>query len=267
MARENFVLLYGQIQGNPRVYCKSDGSLSKAMMILKVLRRYYISEKHQGNKLYYDHPIIMTQNAELIQEIAKYKDGDMIELRGALTTKEVIKSTTCPKCGSKNSKAGNLVYVTPIYLCRREEQVSPENGIELLKQNNEVSNLIMIIGTLCRDPDFFQDGTEFASAQYELAVNRKYRIREDAMDVKTDYPWVKTYGAQAFHDSKALHTGSVVYINGGLQTREVDRETECSCGTVYRWKDNATEIVPYSIEYLANCDVPEGEEGQADEQN
>lgn len=258
MAKENLVILHGAIQCAPRIYANSDGNVSKAMLYVKVLRRPSISEKLSANRLFFDNPIILTKNEKLITQMSELEKGDMIDVRGVLTTREVLKSTVCPNCAAKNSVEGNTVYVTPIYICRREQGVEPETALELLKQRCEISNMIMTIGTLCRDPEFYQNENRSGYVQYQIAVNRKFRIREDPADLRTDYPWVKAYGNQAIADAKCLKTGSVVYINGALQTREVNRVTICpSCEKTYTWTDAATEIVPYSTEYLINCELPQ----------
>lgn len=261
MAKENLVILHGAIQCAPRIYADSDGNINKAMLYIKVLRRPSISEKLSANRLFFDNPIILSKNEKLITQMSELEKDDMIDVRGVLTTREVLKSTICPNCTEKNSVEGNTVYVTPIYICRREQKVAPEEALELLKQRCEVSNMVMTIGTLCRDPEFYQAENRSGYVQYQLAVNRKFRIREDPADLKTDYPWVKAYGAQAITDAHCLQTGSVIYINGALQTREVNRTTICpNCGKTYTWVDAATEIVPYSTEYLTNCLLPEKEE-------
>lgn len=263
--RENLVFLHGQVAIKPRIHATDTGELIKASFAVKVLRRPFIGPNgRMDSRLYFDCPIILTMSQELIQTAAKLCLNDMVDIRGVLTTREVIKSTTCGGCGHKNSHPGNTVYVTPIYLCRREANLSPEDGLRLLKERNEISNMIVCIGTLCREPEFFEKddfGKKRSNIQYQLAVNRKYRIREDSTSVRTDYPWVKCFGAQALEDKDCLHMGSSIYINGALQTREVVRTTVCEkCGASYEWKDTATEIIPYSVEYLADCNLPEPQE-------
>jgi hypothetical protein len=160
-------------------------------------------------------------------------------------------------------------------MCQRGN-VDDKTGLALLKERAEISNLVNVIGNLCRDPDYYVDASNRKYAQYQLAVNRRYRIKEDMEEVRTDYPWVKTFGMQAYNDSEGLHTGSCVYISGAIQTREIERSCTCGkCGAEYKWKDSAAEIVPYYIGYLANCTIPEvneevqtedGEETQCSEQ-
>ena len=275
MARENFVLLHGQIQSKPKIYQSTDGNLVRAILAVKVLRRPYLNGNGEvlGGRLHIDCPIIMTGNEDLIRKITQMQQGDMVDIRGVLTTREVLKSTICKNCGSKNSVQGNSVYITPIYVCRREEQLDTMAGFELLKERNEISNVVILIGNLCRPPQVYHDtNIKYASCQYQIATNRKYHIRDiGAADVRTDYPWIKSFGEQANQDAIHLQEGATIYVSGAIQTREVARTTVCAnCGEEYIWKDTASEIVPYSVEYLEGCLFPEremrqGEETEADE--
>ena len=261
MAKENLVLLHGRIQSIPKIYTDSNGDLVKAMFALQVIRRPVRGGKFISNKLYLDLPIILTRNVDMIRQACNFEQSDMLDVRGVLSTKEVSKVTICPACQARNSIPGTTTYVTPLYMCRREQHVSDEEEMQLLKERCEISNMVMVIGTLCRDPEIYIDDKKHAFAQYQLAVNRRYRIKEDSAETKTDYPWIKTSGDQALKDTEALKTGSQVYIRGALQTREVHRKTKCmECGAEYEWNDTATEIIPYSTEYLANCDVPVAKE-------
>ena len=82
MARENFVLLHGQIQSLPKVYQSTEGALTRAILAVKVLRRPYLNGNGEvlGGKLHIDCPIIMTGNEEMIRKIAQMQQGDMVDL-------------------------------------------------------------------------------------------------------------------------------------------------------------------------------------------
>ena len=262
MARENLVLLHGQIQATPKIYMSTEGELTRAITAVKVLRRPYLTVSGDvvGGKLYVDCPIIMTGNKELIAQIKEMEKGDMVDIRGVITTREVVKSTLCQSCGHKNSVQGNSVYVTPIYICRREQKLDSVAGFELLKQRNEISNLAILIGTLCRAPQVYTD-QDRAVTQFQIAVNRKIYLRDNKDSARTDYPWIKSYGKQAKQDSLRLQEGASVYVCGGIQTREIARAFTCEkCGAKYSWKDMAVEIIPYSVEYLLGCLFPERED-------
>ena len=264
MAKENDVLLHGQIRSLPKAFASRDtGNFKRCSFKMLTLRRPMSSSGVYANKLFYEEPVIFTENPEIIKKIVteKITQNDMVDIKGVVCTKETAKSMICPECGKEFMYDGVITYVNPIYICRRESDVPREKAIELLKERAEISNNVMVIGNLCCDPYHYKtaDGIDFA--EYQLAVSRRYRIKEDDTNVKTDFPWVKTYGIQAFEDSLGLYTGSMVYINGALQTREFVMTRTCPhCGTSITFESNATEIVPYSIEYLANCIFPEKKE-------
>lgn len=254
MAKNNFTLMYGQVRAKPRLRI-DDGEPKQATFSIKVLRR---PSNGQGfdSKLYADCPVIRTKNKEMIKKICELDVGDMVLIRGTLTTKEVLKRAICPQCGKENKAHGNIVYITPIMIRKEEAAQNETEGIALLKEYNEISNLVEVIGTLCREPHFYIDANNRKYAQYQIAVNRRYRIHEDPDDKKTDYPWIKTFGLQAAEDSKCLAVGSTVYISGALQTREILRTMACEhCSHDYEWDETVAEIVPYYIGYIANCNT------------
>lgn len=261
MARHNEVFLYGQIISEPR---NSDKKIMFCLNIIRGIRDFgdNISE------LKYDAPIIMSFNPEIIAIAKDFKKGDMVEVKGTITTKEVNKSALCPHCGHKTIAQGTIVFINPIYISKREEGVSHDEGLMLLKKRVEISNTIKVIGRLCRDPEHYVSKTGKHVTQYQLAVNRKFHIKEDSTEVRTDYPWVKSYGNVAVEDAKFLKTGSLVYIDGMLQSRKVERTSTCeSCGESFVWHDNALEIVPYAVEYLQDYITPEEYEQKEEEEN
>lgn len=266
MARHNNVNLYGQVLQEPRIITDENGKYVRGMCAINIIRGVRDFGDNINN-LKYDCPIIMTGEPEKIAEMAKWHVNDMVEIKGTITTKEVNKSTLCKECGSKNIAEGNVVFINPIYLSARETGITKEQGLELLKKRVEISNCATLIGTLCRDVDTYVTEKGLQITQYQLAVNRKYRIKDDAAENRTDFPWIKSYGEIGADDARFLHMGSVVLIDGMIQTREVNRKTTCSnCGNEYNWKDNALEIVPYSVEYLQNYILPEEYEKKQEEE-
>lgn len=260
MAKENFVCLHGQVFDRPKVAIDGNGVARKASFAVKVLRRPTSRAEGSVNlgKLTLDVPIIMTMDESLIKICSTLHKGDMVDIRGVYTTREIKKKSICPQ-GHVNCWAGNFVFITPIYICRREEELSDSDGLALLKKRAEVSNLVMMIGTLCREPELHEfdnaTGKKSKVCQYQLASNRRYHIRDGKHDEeRTDYPWIKTSGKQAEEDAVRLHTGSTVYINGAVQTREIERDIECpDCHAIYTIKESVCEIYPYAVEYLMNC--------------
>ena len=150
------------------------------------------------------------------------------------------------------------MYVQPIYLEKRETHISEDDYALVLKRRCEISNHALIIGTLCRDPEINRTINGTPITQYQLAIDRKCRVKEDAVDNRADYPWVKSFGEQAEKDYETLRTGSVVFIDGAIQKRDIARTDFCNqCQKEYEWNDWAVEIVPYSIEYMRDFNTLE----------
>ena len=70
-----------------------------------------------------------------------------------------------------------------------------------------------------------------------------------------------TGGIKAAEYAAALHIHSNVSINGAIQTRSYVKEYECPyCGQISKIAYLAVEVIPYSIEYGANCTLPDPQE-------
>ena len=252
MAKHNFVLLNGQVLQEPRIIKDDEGNYLRAMCAINVIR----GERDSGDtikNLRYDCPVIMTGIPEKIKEIETWHMNDMVEIKGVLTTKEVKKATICKECGQKNIVDGNVVYINPIFLEKKNSGLTKEDGLAFLQKRCEISNYFAAIGTLCREPDVYRAGKGPTVTQYQIAVNRKFRLKDDSAEIRTDYPWVKSYGVTAEDDARFLKKGTVIFLEGMIQTRDIVRTTVCeNCGNSYQWSDSVMEIVPYEVEYLQN---------------
>jgi single-strand DNA-binding protein len=232
MAKENYVLLVGDLQGPPIIDFKKE----KAKYVIRTLRR--------NDKI--DYPIITILDTALIEKMKSFKEGDLIIVKGILATNEVRKGAICPECGETIKSDGTTTEVIAI----DHINIGPNHKLEDLK---EISNTVLILGSLCKAPTFrLLPNSGIPSAQYQLAVNRKYNVKKD--DATSDYPWVNSFGKQAEQDALRLDSGSQVFIQGGIQTRNVMKKMECTkCGQEFSVEDFVAEIVPYSVEYLNNC--------------
>lgn len=252
MARQNQAFLMGAVLKDPKIVKNPDGEYLYAMVYVTVVRGY--REVGDGKKfMKADNPVIITREKELIQEIERWQVYDIVDVKGPIASKNILKSSICAHCGEKNKATGSLVYINPIYARRRLHLDNRDECVNYLSTNREISNQVFVFGTLCRDPKKLTPKEGLIVTQYQVAMNRKFRIKQDPPELKTDYPWVKSYGANAMEDHKRLHTGSIVYIDGCLQARSVLRHTQCEhCNEQYDWKDRAMEIVPYATEYILN---------------
>lgn len=145
-----------------------------------------------------------------------------------------------------------------------------------LMSRQEISNQVFIMGTLCMEPEYYaNEDSRLQTCQFPIASNRIRRIIEDGADKRTDYPWVKCFGPMAEQHSLCLHTNSTIYINGAIEARDIEIQMICgNCQEPFLAKSSSIEIVPYHIEYIDDCIIPESErnyeedflmEGSADE--
>lgn len=266
MAKHNQVILNGQVSVPPRIVEDEHGNPIRAMFGVDVMH----GTRDFGNNIdniKYDVPIVMTSDIEMIKKIKKINKGDMVEIKGTITTRDITKRTTCRYCGHKHEKAGNLVCITPIYIDVRESALTDEKGKKLLRTRCEVSNMVTVIAPLCRDPQLYITDNGTSVTTYQLAIRRKFKVKKDLDDIRTDFPWVKSYGAIAENDAKSLKKGAYVFIDGRIQVRQLKRIQECeNCGETYEWTDSATEIVPYAVEYLRDYFTKEEIEAKEKEQ-
>lgn len=264
MARENTVLLHGQIVETPKIYVSNEGKNLQAAFNIKCMRRPFVAGEGQSTmgKLRIDFPSIISRDPDLIQYCATLAKGDIVDIKGVLTTKNCQKTTYCPYCPDKHPLVaiGTHVFVTPIYICRREVELSEEKGEMLLRDRTEISNNVIVIGALCKDLMFYEfdpsdsDTHGHCISQYQLAVNRRFHIKDRPDEERVDYPWVKTIDRQAREDKERLTVGSLVEINGALQTRNITRTLVCpKCGKEFEKKELVSELFPYAVEYLARC--------------
>jgi len=270
MARHNFVFLYGKVTKNPKIITDDEGNFLRGQCSLTTARGVRSSEDDTFGDYKYDCPVILTKNPDLIFEMSKWRENDMVEVKGTISTRDIKRTTTCPHCGHQNTKIGVLLYITPIYCSAIETGCSNERGMELIREKCEISNQCIVAGNLCNDPQFYRHENGLCQTQYQIALNRKFRVKEDPPETKTDFPWVKSQGENAESDAKFLMKGSSVLVEGFIQTREIIQRTTCEeCGEMYDWNDRAMEIVPYSTEYLLNCrtieEIEEMEKSAQDE--
>ena len=202
MAKENFALLVGEIQGSPII----DKENNKAKYVLKTLRR--------NDKI--DFPVINVYEPSLIEKVESFREGDYVIVKGFIATQEVKKGVVCPNCQEIIKSQGTITEVYAI----ENTNIGTGYTLESIK---EFSNTVIVLGSLCRDVEFrLLPNTGTPSAQYQLAVNRKFNVKRQR-DNFTDYPWVNSFGRQAEQDALRLETGSQVLIQGGLQTRNVQK--------------------------------------------
>lgn len=259
MPRLNHIAQYGFLEHKPYITIdQSSGEPVSAICYIHVVRGY--RDDHSG-KLFMQHdfPLVIALEKKIINEMATWNEFDVVNIKGMITSKFMDKPSFCPNChdesGSptKNIVRGILMYITPIFAQRERSCANKKEALERIINAREISNTALIDGYLIKDPTYFKTKAGTIVTQYQIALDRKFRIRTDEPNIRTDWPWVKSYGTQAIEDKMRLHTGSQVYIDGVIQARTVHRKTKCKCcGEIYPWEDRTLELVPYDVEYVTN---------------
>ena len=257
MARENTVILFGAVE-QIRIRRRDDtGEPVVALAQISTYRTNRDPGGHNSGMEVYEISV-MTKDRAVMKDMACWEQYDVVEVKGVLTTDTVMKAAYCEHCGEKQAAEGQMTYVTPIAAKLRERAGDRNAAMKTVSENREFSNIVKLFGTLVREPKLVRSRTGMDITQYQIAMNRKYRIAQDQPDRKTDYPWVKAYGVNADTDKTFLQTGSEILIDGFLRGRTYGRRAVCPhCGKEYIWTDRTTEIIPYSVEYLTGMKTVE----------
>lgn len=263
MARHNEVTLYGQIMQPTRLlYNTSDESNPSRKMVrtigtiavLRGIRDFGAVDK----RIRLDIPIVLSQNEKIMKAMAGWEVGDIVFIKGTLATVNIQKGLTCPFCQMSEKIDGMLSFINPIFMKSELKKLSAEEGNVEMRRNAEISNKITVIGKACIDPEVFYTDKGQIITNYQLDIPRKYRIKEDDESNRHDFPFVKSYGFVADNDGRAVRKNGLVFVDGAIQTREYVRKRMClHCGAEYEYRETATEIVPYSTEYLMGCKTME----------
>lgn len=250
MARQNHISLLGIVTKAPRISKTPEGEYKAAISFLRVTR----SERDAGDRrtgFKDDEPVIMTQDPLLAEQISKWQANDAIYVKGVLSTRMLEKHIACEHCHERNGYSGMLIYISPIHILKVQSFADEASAIAFLHDHREISNEVQVVGTVVRDPKKITPKTGLIVTQYPIAMNRKYKIKTDPAEFKTDYPWIKAYGPVAMEDRKRLHVGSEILVDGCLQARNFRREKLCDfCKEKFVFKDRTMEIVPFATEYL-----------------
>ena len=81
-------------------------------------------------------------------------------------------------------------------------------------------NKAMLIGRLGQDPEVRYTQSNTAVANFSLATNERYKDRNGEFQEKTEWHRIVAWGRTAEICQEYLRKGSLVYIEGPIQTRE-----------------------------------------------
>lgn len=102
-------------------------------------------------------------------------------------------------------------------------------------------NKVMLIGRLGRDPEIRYSSNNTPICNFSIATSERIR-KGDSFEEKTEWHRIVVFGNQAENASKFLKKGSLVFVDGKIQSR------------TYQDKDgnerNVFEIVANSLNFL-----------------
>ena len=116
-------------------------------------------------------------------------------------------------------------------------------------------NLVQIIGRLGRDPELRYTQTGSPVANLNIATDESYVDRDGNKVERAEWHRVLVFQRQAENCSNYLRKGSLVYVEGSLQTR--------------KWQDQngqdryTTEIKAQRVQFLDRREDSQGERGKA----
>ena len=253
MAKENYISLKGQLKKEVKYIVDKDTVQIKQAILQLVVMRRDIKNRANDFSPRFDRPIIITNDPRLIRVIQTFTLYDIIEVKGTLKTKHVVKHKQCPHCGQINLIETPLQCITPIYIGKCADLETGVAGVEYLRDCAEISNIAKVIGRVCVK-DILTGETERGNkyAKYQIAINRKL-FDNTAVDEDdhTDYPVVFSYDNVADEDEAMLCEGALIYLDGYLHTMELEQSILChDCGHTFPIKVQRLNLTPYSNEYL-----------------
>ncbi len=259
MARQNDSLLYGAVSAEPVISKDMYGKNIRGVITVSVLRSTRSSgEKNDKNKLIWDYITVLSMDEEMIDQMEKLKQFDVVEVTGPFVTRKITKNKMCPHCGKFNRIESSICYIMPTFLAKRNDTSLTEyEAAKMVRDNREISNRITILGNLCNDVNYYKRGN-IESAVYQIGTERKLFVNSDEPVNRADFPVIRTFGHNAHMDNICIHKSSLVFIDGYLYFKKFERNSTCEvCANEFQWDDSTIEIVPYTIEYLANFTDPE----------
>jgi single-stranded DNA-binding protein len=275
MAKENFVWLRGQIRREPVVIRnKEEKPIGVVFTIYTINRDVTDRTGHLAPK--FDKPVVMIEDPLLVKKALTIKNHDIVELKGVFRTGTSVRKKICPCCNAENHVQVTTQVITPSYIgIVKTGLTSDSEGLNELIDTAEISNFAKIIGRVCTPTDKIHYGTTERNdifTRYQLAVNRKmYIAGSDGYDDHTDYPWIISYGKQAYNDHIALQQGSLVYLDGFVHTMLMKVHAKCTeCGEDFTFESQRMMLTPFSVEYLQNCnnsDIDQTRENKDEEDN
>ena len=155
MGRQNITFLYGRVTKPPTIKLDAvTGEPTLGLVYVDVVR----SLRPVGDDkkfVVHDAPLVLTREKALIGRISQWKENTIVFIKGTVSTRRINKTSFCPHCTdedgnpTRNTIEGTLVYVTPIYVSTVKDYGQDKRAaVEDVVENREISNQILVLGTL-----------------------------------------------------------------------------------------------------------------------
>ena len=86
-------------------------------------------------------------------------------------------------------------------------------------------NKVLLMGNLTKDPELRYTPSGMAVANLRLAVNRKYRTKDQELKEEVCFITAVVWNKQAETCNQYLHKGSSIFVEGRLQSRSWEDTT------------------------------------------
>ena len=253
------------------------GSSGKCGFILQTVRRAALCAGIRNrNAEIWDLPYVYSDDPVISGDMASVRTGDLVLVRAVVSAGSRKIRIRCPSCGREIPDIRrNSIYLSPLDIVRvsggrsSPEEENPDEKtdseirlsvpeiIRRIRSHREISNQAVIVGRVVREPkdeDLVRRkdrrDTEFS---FDAAHDRMYRTGKEGRDILR----VRCFGRMAEEAFGSIHENSLVLINGAVQAGWGWNHARCPlCREEVRWRDTLTELVPYHVEYLRDCDLP-----------
>lgn len=264
--KHNQAIMCGVIRDLPKILTTTDGKVFAQFRLITINGNRTGGRQIESKA--FDAPLINTRDANIIETIKKIQVGDIVAVKGAVTTALVKRRPKCEHCGEKQTLPGVITYISPASVTIIDERLAVneegkfdrDKATARLKEMKEMSNLLTVIGVVCREPKPYKTDEKHKRRMtaYQIAIKRKLRIVGEMDDNTADFPWVKSYGKISMNDGLYIKKGTYLFIDGWFRARPIERHATCEhCGEEVVWSDYSCDIIPYASEYIKNYNLPE----------
>lgn len=199
MAVENKVSIYGQIRKikkKPVKSIKQGGGgmyVSMAVMVSR-RRRAGFGVINGANRI--DVVTVLFRSSELVDRLLDpahpVRENDMIYIYGVFCTVPVRRRWLCPSCGEENFLDGTATFIHPLVFKVQEtpeiigvDEITRPMAFDMIREMDEISNRIKIMGNLCRDPAIYRSENG-VSVSYSQSLSQSLSNSDSVSESETN---------------------------------------------------------------------------------